>query len=70
MKQTIKTKNGTVVADFPDDFQHDYDALHDAADYLDSEGMYYNSETAMMKFNGEDGETIGTMTWTYNQEEQ
>ncbi len=63
MIHEIKTGHGKVVADFPDDFVHDFEALHEAADYLDREGMATNADTTKVQYLGKDGEYIGSITW-------
>lgn len=70
MKKTIKTKNGTAVADFPDDFKHDNKAIQEAAEYLDEAATECNAGTTRVEYRDKEGKIIGSLTWTDNTEKQ
>ena len=68
MKKTIKTKHGTVTIDMPDTFNPDEQDESSAIESLDSIGHETNAGVSRIDYKNDDGNVIGSIVWTSEQE--
>ncbi len=68
MKKVIKAKHGTVTIDMPESFNPDEQDERSAIKFLDSIGHETNAGVSRIDCKDEDGNVIGSIVWTSDQE--